>query len=324
MKRAMRRAVRLAVGLASGGLVAACSLLTELDGLSSGDPPRTDGAIDAGVTDAPVDATDASVGVDGAATQCATTTPFRAPTLAIDVNSGASERAATLTADELVVCVDSPRPNGAGGDDIWCGTRPSRTSAFVMSNAGSLNSAGTELSPMLAPDGLAIYFASDRGSSLDLYSASRTTRSAPFGPATLVPVVSSAADEPDNYVVGGAIYFDRDVAGSFDLFVSTSGAPPVALQNLNTAAPEFMPVVSADELTIYFNRGGDVGGDILVARRTKTTEPFGPPTLVTELNTPSGEWPHWLSPDRCRLYFGSNRPGGAGAGSSIWVAERSP
>lgn len=62
--------------------------------------------------------------------------------------------------------------------------------------------------------------------------------------------------------------------------------------------------------------------------------PFGPATLVPvvssaadepdKLNTPSGEWPHWLSPDRCRLYFGSNRPGGAGAGSSIWVAERSP
>jgi hypothetical protein len=43
---------------------------------------------------------------------------------------------------------------------------------------------------------------------------------------------------------------------------------------------------------------------------------------VTELNTAAQEWPTWVSPDGCRLYF-SRRPGEGGADNyDLYVAER--
>lgn len=46
------------------------------------------------------------------------------------------------------------------------------------------------------------------------------------------------------------------------------------------------------------------GLDIYTATRDPPTEPFGTPTLVTELSTANQiDYPVWLSPDGCELYY---------------------
>ena len=62
--------------------------------------------------------------------------------------------------------------------------------------------------------------------------------------------------------------------------------------------------------------------DIWMTMRASVSDDFAPPSNVQELNTASFEWPDWLSPDRCRLYF--PRAAGAVTGPrSIYVATRS-
>jgi hypothetical protein len=62
--------------------------------------------------------------------------------------------------------------------------------------------------------------------------------------------------------------------------------------------------------------------DNWMARRASATASFDPPTNVQELNTANIEWPSWLSPDRCRLYF-SRTTGPTGVvPRSIYVATR--
>jgi hypothetical protein len=57
-----------------------------------------------------------------------------------------------------------------------------------------------------------------------------------------------------------------------------------------------------------------------MTKRASTSDTFDPPVDVRELNTGDREWPSWVSPDRCRIYF--NRQ--AGSFLKIYVAERAP
>ena len=65
---------------------------------------------------------------------------------------------------------------------------------------------------------------------------------------------------------------------------------PVSVDGINTASYEGWPVLSPDELTIYFmsNRGGlgtSGGIDIFVATRASITDPFGTPAPPANVNT---------------------------------------
>jgi hypothetical protein len=61
---------------------------------------------------------------------------------------------------------------------------------------------------------------------------------------------------------------------------------------------------------MYFgsSRGtGDAGAGarsvIWVATRTSTSDPFGAPRAVAELDQGTDAFPSWVSADNCRLYF---------------------
>jgi hypothetical protein len=84
-------------------------------------------------------------------------------------------------------------------------------------------------------------------------------------------------------------------------------------------------VLQAGGLVLYFfsDRLPSDGYDIWVASRKSDVEPFAFHTNVTELNTEAQEWPTWVSPDGCRLYF-SRRPGERGDNYDLYVAERVP
>ncbi len=77
------------------------------------------------------------------------------------------------------------------------------------------------------------------------------------------------------------------------------------LQHVNTEALEYAPCISADGLTLLFTRArlGLIGGSvsIYVARRERSTEPFGPPQRLAALEG-LVEAPTF-TPDERAIYF---------------------
>ena len=95
--------------------------------------------------------------------------------------------------------------------------------------------------------------------------------------------------------------------------------------NVNAAATEIELSISRDGLSMYVasNRPGGFGGfDIWVSRRAGLDDAWGPLTnLGPTINTAAREQGPFLSIDGHRLFFFSDRPGGAG-GTDLYVSRR--
>jgi hypothetical protein len=91
------------------------------------------------------------------------------------------------------------------------------------------------------------------------------------------------------------------------------------LDKLNTDAAEVAPVVTVDELTIYFSsdRPGSNASAIWFAHRTSKSQEFVDPRVLVQLSTSGSEAPDWISPDQCTMYLHR-------APNRIYVAKRSP
>lgn len=196
------------------------------------------------------------------------------------VNTAGAEIAPTISADglELYFCdYQAPRPGGSGKSDIWLSRRPSRGGAWGPPvNLGPLvNSAAEEITPEISPDGLELYFESDRPGGVgadDLWVARRSSTSADWASAVwLGPTVNQAGNDhcPNMTSDGLTLFFDATAAGSTvgDLMVVTRTTPrgewgrPVSLGH--TASDHFASSVSSDGTTLYFasTRSGGVGGN---------------------------------------------------------------
>ncbi len=138
----------------------------------------------------------------------------------------------TLSADELTIVFSGKNlAGGVGGYDLWMATRAHAGQGFGNAiNLNELNSAGSEYHPALAADGLALYFASDRNGSLQLFEARRASVGMPFGP----PEVITAFDSPDSvsdypFVSsdGQEFYLTQDYGAGLDIYMSFgAGVPP--------------------------------------------------------------------------------------------------
>jgi hypothetical protein len=102
------------------------------------------------------------------------------------------------------------------------------------------------------------------------------------------------------------------------------------LVNVSSTEAENAPVISMDELTLYFARDPAGGSErkVWVAHRTSPGADFGTPQLVADVNKQTDQIPNWISDDNCRLYYSTNSvnvpDGGAFDGYRLWVAERKP
>lgn len=94
---------------------------------------------------------------------------------------------------------------------------------------------------------------------------------------------------------------------------------------LNSAGNDQAPIISKDGLSLYFGSsrpGGHGGIDIWVSQRASVDDQWGPPqNLGPNINSPFTENAPALSHDGHRLFFQSNRPGGAG-GLDLYVSRR--
>jgi len=171
----------------------------------------------------------------------------------------------------------------------------------------------------------------------DLWIATRTDTSSPFGAPTVVPLttggLNSAKIDIDISLTSDGLtaYFATSRAstsGATDIWVATRRSTVAdfanAAQVANINSPTFQerqPWISGDGSTLYFASSTATGYDDIY-RATKSGSQFGAPTLVTELAMPGYDFAPVLDASQLTIYFASDRAGGVGS-LDVWSATRS-
>ncbi len=133
-----------------------------------------------------------------------------------------------LTSDELTIFFGSYNlPGGLGGYDIWMATRPDMNSPFgAVRNLAEINTVSNEGEPFVSPDGLTLYFESNRNGFGQLFRATRQSLIQPFGNVehlSLFDTPGGLSAHPCISSDGSALYFirllDNDISKG-DIYVS--------------------------------------------------------------------------------------------------------
>jgi hypothetical protein len=253
--------------------------------------------------------------------------PFGAPTLVSGLAALANWVAGLrLSPDYLTgyFFLDG-RADSIGNSDLYTAARRTPTSPFgpvaPMGGPG-INTSAFEIDPTVSGDGLMLIFGRNAlpNEVTHLYYATRTTTETSFAYLGLVPNVNDfAATELSPFLRedGQVLYFasTRSPAGDYDIYRAawngSSFDTPVPVSELNTSFRDTNPVVTPDDLTIYFNStrpdGNSQGfADTWTATRASTSDPFSAPTNVVELNLPHQFTPTFVTRDGCSLYFQLN------------------
>lgn len=263
---------------------------------------------------------------------CDPTAPFGAGRPIGGLSNGGGLR---LSPDELTTYF-------AGNDgQLYVAARGSLDADFAPATPlSSLNTTQHEVAPTVTADGLMIVFqrsptASDPNA--DLLYAQRSSVLLPFEAPMFPPTFNRTAFEGSPYLRpdGKALYWarflsttDSDIRrspGDYDAGIAPAFGTGLTLAELDSPVVEISPVVSPDELRIFWasNRTDGAlatsgGLDIYTASRSVVTAAFGDLTKLNVLDTAAAELPSWVSPDGCRLYFDRN----SGGGSVPLVSER--
>jgi hypothetical protein len=233
------------------------------------------------------------------ASRAARADSFGPPQKVRSLSSRNFETGSAVSADGLTLWLGSERRSmgSSGGLDIWVSTRPVRTAEWgdpVL--VPSLNSPSFDIPRPPGANGLVMPLGSERGagSVYRTFFASRDSITSPF----------QTPQSPPELVF--------EDATTMDAFLSDDGL---------TISYASGPIRMANEGGVAAGVDAGVGGsapdasepitsaDLFVGRREKLTDPFSGFAPITELNTPFDERDPWLSADKTRLYFSSDRGG---------------
>jgi hypothetical protein len=199
----------------------------------------------------------------------------------------------------------------------------------------TLNVSG-DLAPTLTPDFLTIYFESSRdGRELPsrIHRATRASDEDPFAAAVAIASLDIETHRATPHLARHAaeIWFSAaDKSLAYRIFAAKlrpdgqTDAPAIVRELSVSGLDATHPVLSADGRAIYWRASSlDASadeGDIWVGTRSTADGPFDALRPVDELRSPQLDQPAWLSADRCRLYFISER----GSRRELYVATRAP
>ena len=203
-----------------------------------------------------------------------------------------------------------------------------------------VNSRSTDRTPELSPDGLSLYFASNRPGGFgftDIYVARRAGLEQPWSqPANLGAVINSSAIDGAPHLSrdGHHLYFSSGRAGglgSSDIWVSWRAntnddfawETPVNLgSEVNSPGFEGGTTLRLPELYVASDRASPDGLlDIFVSVLGPGGR-FGPAVLVEELSSAGNDLRPAIRFDGRELFLSSDRAGSAGGSQDIWVATR--
>ncbi|HTL35219.1 MAG TPA: hypothetical protein VL326_18955 [Kofleriaceae bacterium] len=181
----------------------------------------------------------------------------------VDVGSASStgfDGPVFISEDGLTMVVTSD--NGTVSYDLWTTTRPTRQSPFAtpVPVAGPINSGNAERCPWLSPDGLRLYFSSDRLTGGEIFVSSRATVGDAFGtPAQIAELGSPFVDMRftlSHDELEGFLVSDR--GGNFDIYRSTRPSlaspfsTPVRVPELSSAGDDMSISLAPAGDTVYF------------------------------------------------------------------------
>ncbi len=195
--------------------------------------------------------------------------------------------------------------------------------------------------PTLTADGLTMFYMADRWKGdkhdLDIQMVQRTSAHAPFGrPVPLGDRVNTELNEASPCISsdGLELFFARKRSSKnegYELRVcrrrsrSENFGPPSSLgPEFDRNASGANPALSPDHLSLVFVVGHSsdtTGSELCIATRPDRDTPFGPPVLLTELNTSADERYPRFAPDGHSLLFSSSRGPTLGQ-EDIWIARR--
>ncbi len=203
-----------------------------------------------------------------------------------------------------------------------------------------LNSTDNEVAPTISPNGLSLYFATNRPvggqGGNDLWVSQRATLSSAWGaPQNLGATLNTSSGEsaPAFSLDGRTMFFasDRLGIGGTDIYISTRTDPnndfgwtaPVNLgavlnSTLNDIAPNYFedPTTGSGTLIFSSNRVGNPQFDFHLYQSTRNANgTFNAPTPIKELGTLGGsaELRSAMTRDGLQIFFASARPEGLGA-----------
>jgi hypothetical protein len=297
----------LVVSLA--GLMACGNVLAEGD--------QGGGRADAASPDATAGGADASPADAAAQPRCDPAADFGIAASLEGLNGPTADEGAFLTEDELTIYFSTRRVKQDLNDwDIYVGTRASRDDAFDVMPLAGVNTTGMQRRPTVSSDGMLLYATTlANGDDISVAEWDGTG----FSSLTKVEVLSPLLNSGYPYMLpNGRIYFetdynpaDPDMPLNPTIYSSrrTGGVTEVPQPVLGIdigpgGEDEMRPVVTPDELTMYFASTRKDSVDIYVTHRSSADEPFGPSERVDSLEpTMPNEYPDWISADGCVLYF---------------------
>ena len=272
---------------------------------------------------------DGEAGVDGGAgadvpttitprdggSACAIGKPFPSGTQ-VPVAGGYSVEAARFTDDPPTFAYVSlcPSDGGKAGCDLFTSRVSAGGELGAHSSVGAVNKPGYDSYATATADLNHLVFGSSRAGGVRIFvdtavggkfeGSSITTLALPSG--------ATAANEPYVLAAGTILYFaafDPNADEGWEIYRSEGSAPtfgPAAkVEGVGSKEDENAPVVTEDELEIFFASGrlGDDGIDVFTAQRSSSSVPFESPRKLTELSAGGNDWPVWISPDGCELYY---------------------
>jgi hypothetical protein len=257
--------------------------------------------------------------------------PFGMPQIVAELSTVDDEDDPTLTEDGLEIIFNSDR---SGGDpDFFSATRATVNDPWTnITELVVLNSAMNDSNGSIAPDGLSIWFFSNRTGTPEIYASTRSTRTSAW--AAPMPVAELNMLEVDEF---GGISGDSlmatvsskrlDPMAPADLYVTTRAnktSPwntPVPIVELNSPEEEGESWLSPDALTIYFmSRRDDPTGTIYWSSRMSTSDTWSTPLEVAELTTMDYDSDAHLLPDLHTIFF--SRSVVTGEPREIFMATR--
>jgi hypothetical protein len=192
---------------------------------------------------------------------------------------------------------------------------------------------GEEYDPFVSFDGLTLYLSSR---TFQIYSAHRPTRDAVFGTPSLVDYANTVGNQTllslSRDELEAWMSTDRCNCGTnYDVYRATRASTSVPFGTftrdaiLSSPVADSNPVLSDDGLRLYLDspgRSGGVGGsDIWMASRATTSDAFGAPAVIPEIDTMYDEASASITTSECVMVFAATRPGGIGV-EDLWYATR--
>ena len=256
----------------------------------------------------------------------------------VPLDGAYSVEAARFTSDEKVAYLSLCMPDGTGCDLYQSAFSDTTHNFGLFAKLNGLSSTAYDAYPTITPDGHYILFGSQRtdlgiaGTHVYIATAQNGSFEAPvIVPLPAFPMAGTASNEPYALPDNDTIYFNGETGTPGQLYRASGGppnyGPPELLASLDVVeATENAPVVREDELEIFFASNRDhldlapnlLGLDIYSATRASTSEAYGSITHIEALSGDGPDWPVWISPSGCDLFYINKR----GSEATLFVTHR--